>query len=141
MMSVKVEMEFTDKQISGLLCTAFEGGYSTWCTQIDYELPEGIDFVEFRKGGARQYKDENGKEDYFHWAELVPLVEGCALTMRDAIDKDKPYRITREDIEKGMRIFAKDHTRHFSDFINENDDAITGDVFLQCVVLGEAPYG
>jgi hypothetical protein len=36
---------------------------------------------------------------------------------------------------------AQAYTRHFADFINQNDDAITGDVFLQCCLLGEVLYG
>ena len=87
-MEVTIETKISDKQISCLLCTALEGGYSPWCTQIDYELPEGIEFEEFREGGERQYKDEKGKEDYFHWTQLIPLVEGCALTLRDAYNEE-----------------------------------------------------
>lgn len=141
-MSVKIETEISDKQISGILCTAFEGGANYWYTGLDYELPEGVSIDEFGEGGSRQTKG-----DYWHWCQLIPLVdeEGFALTLRDKLDEDdkndSPYRITRESIEKGMKIFAAEYPQHFSDFINQNDDAITGDVFLQCVVFGEAIYG
>jgi hypothetical protein len=30
---------------------------------------------------------------------------------------------------------------HWADFINENDDAITGDIFVQCCVFGDTVYG
>lgn len=143
-MSIKIETEISDEQIRGLLCTAFEGGANYWYTDLTYDLPKGISFEEFREGGARQPKGH-----YWHWCQLIPLVEGCALVLRDKIDDDfdeedestAVHRITREDIEKGMKLFAKKYPSHFSDFLNENDDAITGDVFLQCVVFGEVLYG
>ncbi len=41
----------------------------------------------------------------------------------------------------GLRVMAQDYPTHFEAFMTENDDAITGDVFLQCVVFGEVIYG
>lgn len=130
-MSVKVETEISDDQISALLCTAFEGGSNYWYTQLDHDLPEGIPFADFCEGGKRQ--PEGG---YWHWSQLIPLVEGCALTLVDQEDGET-HRITRKDIEAGLKIFAEKYPQHFTDWINENDDAITGDVFLRCVVFGE----
>ncbi len=134
---MKVETEISDRQLSGLLCTAFEGGSNYWYTMLNYELPKGVSIDEFRDGGSRQPKD-----DYWHWCQLIPLVdeEGFALTLRD-METDKDHRITRADIEKGLKIFADEYPSHFADWIDENDDATTGDVFLQCVVLGEVVYG
>jgi hypothetical protein len=36
---------------------------------------------------------------------------------------------------------AREAPQHFADFLNENDDADTGDVFVQCCLLGEIRYG
>jgi hypothetical protein len=36
---------------------------------------------------------------------------------------------------------AADYPRHFADLVNENDDADTGDAFVQCCVFGEVIYG
>jgi hypothetical protein len=33
------------------------------------------------------------------------------------------------------------YPRHYADLVEENDDAITGDVFLQLAVFGELIYG
>jgi hypothetical protein len=33
------------------------------------------------------------------------------------------------------------YPRHFSNFISENYDAETGDVFLQCCLLGKVKFG
>lgn len=134
--SIKIEIEIKEDDVKLLLCDAFEGGSNYWYTDLDYELPEGISFEEFREGGARQTPG-----DYCHWSQLIPLVEGCALTLRDKEDDGKLYRITRADLERGLQVFAEKCPRHLSDLLNENDDAITGDCFLQCVVFGEVIYG
>lgn len=135
-----VAQQFDDNFVSGLLCTAFEGGSNYWYSQLDYELAEGVSFEEFREGGSRQQKD-----NYWHWSQLIPLVEGCALTLIDRLDEEteegKTYRITRDDLVKGLKIMAEKHPRHFADAVNENSDAITGDVFLQCVCFGDTVYG
>ena len=134
---MEVQTEISDESIRGLLCGAFEGGSNYWYSQLDWELPDGASIDDFRKGGSRQ------GDTYWHWCQLIPLVdeEGFALTLVDAEDGGKFHRITRSDIENGVKIFAKDYPRHFSNFISENDDAITADVFLQCVVFGEVIYG
>ncbi len=44
-------------------------------------------------------------------------------------------------IEKGLGIMAEKYPRHFANFLSEDDDSTTGDVFLQCCLLGEIVYG
>jgi len=36
---------------------------------------------------------------------------------------------------------ASEAPRHFADFIAENDDAETADVFLQCCLFGRIVFG
>jgi len=36
---------------------------------------------------------------------------------------------------------AEKYPRHFHNFLEENDDAETGDVFIQCCLFGEIVYG
>ena len=45
------------------------------------------------------------------------------------------------NLQQGLAIMAEHYPHHFNNFIEENEDAITGDVFLQCVVFGEVIYG
>ena len=41
----------------------------------------------------------------------------------------------------GTNKMAKSYDWHFMNIITEDDDAITADVWLQCVLLGEVVYG
>ncbi len=54
---------------------------------------------------------------------------------------DKEYMLDLQSIQDGLQLMADKHIRHFSDFIAENDDAITGDVFLQCCLFKDVIYG
>jgi len=44
-------------------------------------------------------------------------------------------------IQSGLAIMEEKYPIHFANFLNEDDDAETGDVFLQCCLLGEIVYG
>lgn len=126
--------------VAGLLVSALEGGSNYWYYDLDYEFPEGVTIDDFREGGKFTKPD-----DYWHPAQIVPFVEGCAITLKDAEgdDPNKVYRIDRAALLKGLELFASDSKfiHHWADFIKENDDAITADVFFQFVVFGECIYG
>lgn len=52
------------------------------------------------------------------------------------------YYLNMSKIEKNISKFVEfSNGRHFRDMLNGNGDAITTDVFIQCVVLGEVVYG
>jgi hypothetical protein len=48
--------------------------------------------------------------------------------------------LTRETCLAGLCRMAEKHPRHFADWRDENDDAETGDVFLQLVVLHDIVF-
>ena len=52
-----------------------------------------------------------------------------------------PIRLTKEDCYKGLNLMAQKQPRHFDDFVNDNYDAETGDVFIQFCLLGDVVYG
>lgn len=55
--------------------------------------------------------------------------------------KDRGFHLDMARIKKGFTVMAKKEPSHFADFIAENDDQTTADVFLQCCLLGEVIYG
>lgn len=82
------------------------------------------------------------------WAEA--LLNGKGLVIYDAYEMDSElnddeeptkYRLTLDGIKKGLAKMAKEYPRDFADLVEENDDAITGDIFLQLAVFGEVIYG
>lgn len=128
--------------VISLLVSALEGGSNYWYCNAHYDLPKGIEFGDFRPGGKFSPEDS----EYFHPLQIIPFVEGCALTIEDteAVDDDgepKKYRVDVYALKRGLEIMSKKYPSHFQDFITENDDSETGDVFLQCCVFGELIYG
>jgi hypothetical protein len=127
-MKVKIEHEITNERLQDLLCCAFEGGSNYWYRIEKYIYPKGqtkeslnIEFPHIElpfKGGEIIIKDISG--------------EG---------EENKVYRLNLAAIKKGLKIFVNKYPDNFSDFMIENEDAITGDTFLQCCIFGEAIYG
>lgn len=89
------------------------------------------------------------------WAKA--LMEGKGVVVYDCYDEnlddefpwDTPktfpnsakHRITISDVQKGLELMRDQYPRHYADLVEENDDAITGDVWLQLAVFGELIYG
>lgn len=68
-----------------------------------------------------------------------PLNEGGWLGLTRGAESEV-LRLDLPSIANGLNVMASKYPRHFADFLNENIDAITGDVFLQCCLLGEVAY-
>lgn len=141
-------------RIRDLLIGAFEGGSNYWLYQINnYQYAPGTTVEDYKKGG----KFNNNPNDTIDYGVLynLPFVDGAAVELitDDASVKDewsdpdsKEKNVSRvllnkSKIEKGLAIFAEDHPRHFADFLSENDDATTADVFIQCVLFGKEIFG
>jgi len=124
-MDVTTKVE--DTRIADLLCCAFEGGVGYWCVITGYRAP-----AEPRSiwGEGTVYKHV----DY-------PLTGGAVVCQVNDEDDPADLVLDREAVDRGLRLMAEKYPKHWADFISENEDAITGDVFVQCALLGEIVYG
>jgi len=126
---VTTSVKIPEDRIEDLLCGAFEGGSTYWAV---------CDI-------SPQYKRKFDVE----YSYQIPLKGGEI----DIYDVDEPDQllgvINEQNLKTGLKLMANGRDkndreiplRHFQDFINKNDDAITADVFLQLVVLGELVFG
>lgn len=87
------------------------------------------------------------------WAE--GLLHGKGVMVYDCYDenidedaddftqfpKSAKHHITLDDVRKGLELMRDLYPQHWADLMEENDDAITGDVWLQLAVFGELVYG
>lgn len=126
-MRIKTEVEVSESRIADLLCAAMEGGTGYWAQIVGYREPKEVWRVE--GWDTEVYK-------HIHW----PMSEGGAMIIAD---EDKRYKVTRDGLFAGLRKMATDprYRDHFHNFMDENEDATMGDVFLQLAVLGEVVYG
>lgn len=124
MMPVKLDM------IANALVGALEGGSTYWLRQIEYvNVPEGeyekpyySDPTFWKAGGTAKlsYDDPaSGEED------------------GEQVEKE----IGLDEFRGGLIAMSSKYAKHFGDLISENDDAITHDVFVQCVLMGDVVYG
>ena len=119
--TVTIPTTVTYQRLSDLLCNAIEGGSNYWCTTID------------RKGGITK--------EQAPYRQDVPFVDGGWLDVDWCDRDDAPVkRIDLEAVKKGLTVMAEKYPQHYSNFLMENDDAETGDVFLQCIVFGDVIY-
>lgn len=114
-----------------LLCNAFEGGSNYWYFIEKFQYPKG-----------KTRKD-------FEYPHLELPIKGGALTIKDMEGdqgtgehaKAKLYRLDLKALERGWKIMHDKYPHHYADAITGQDDATTGDVFLQCCVFGDVIYG
>lgn len=133
--TVSSPVEICESRVRDLLVTAFEGGSNYWIESINHKVAEGLTYEDFKEGGKLEIPG-----DYFPGYILVPFHEGCSLEIK-AEDDDKTYCLDAAKMKQGLELMAKNEQRHWQDFINENDDAETADVFLQLCLFNEIVYG
>lgn len=113
MITIDTQFSFTAERISDLLCTALEGGSNYWA---DFSC------------NLKDYYDFTAPE----WT----------LVVYDMEEDEKQHLVNYDDIIRGLQTFSTfANGRHFKDFLYENEDAMTGDCFLQCCVFNEVIYG
>ncbi len=123
-MQIKMVYEIQEERVKDLLTSAFEGGSNSWYWIERYNYPEGKPKTSYQ----------------FPHVEL-PLVKGGSLIITDKECQDtKAYTLDLTACERGLQVMAGKYPALFGDFLEENDDAVTGDVFLQCALFGEIQY-
>ena len=119
---VTTTTEISDERISNLLCSALEGGSNYWYNLVEYINPNNVEC---------QHKHLE-----------LPLIEGCGIMIGDIEDDEEaPILLNREAMQKGLKIMGEKYAWHLKAFLEENDDAETGDVFLQCSLFGSIVFG
>lgn len=110
------------ERMQDLLCTAFEGCSYNWIDKIECH-------------SDKNYKGE--KPEYVYY---IPLLTKGHILIHIIEDDFKPFKLTTKALKKGLDIFAEKYPKAFAEFINENEDGETADIFLQCCCFGEIVY-
>lgn len=130
-MSFAVKQEIDPNKIVNLLVTAFDGNMTSGWAYAETNMPDEPDW--------------SWCEDKSEWEDVrkcyVASMCGGDVTLIEHEDEAKRHVLDKAALERGIQAMAEKFPSHFSDFMNENDDAITGDVFVQCCVFGDTIYG
>jgi len=123
-------MSISDKRAADLLCSAFEGGSNYWYNIVNQIEPA----VKAKPWG----------DEYTPSYISIPFSDGGKLIIQDIEgDEDSErYPLDLKAIERGKKLLlTEEYQHHFADICQEQDDADTGDVFLQLCLFGEVIYG
>jgi hypothetical protein len=124
---VNATFRITRMQVANLLCV----GLASSSKRTSYSVVEMAEPPElaFRvhKSLILRYLD-------------YPLNAGGSLGI--ALSRPDPAirRLDLSSLARGLEEMATKYPRHFADFVNENTDEITADVYLQCCLFGEVVY-
>ena len=97
-------------------------------------------------------------EEYVNWTQIVPVTDGCSLTLlvdnpdykhysrrqgplgyEEKLPEFKEFVLDIEAIQKGLQIMADKYPRQWRNKGGIEECDI--DIFAQCVVYGEVIYG
>lgn len=119
MIKFKIEHTISKENLINLLTSAFEGGANYWYDDL------------------RPIKETSSKRGPDGFYDNM-VTNGFILKDKET---GKTHKVTANQFKKAFILMSKNWANHFSDFVNECEDATTGDVFLQLIVFKDVIYG
>lgn len=131
--SIPVTMDVPFERVENLLCSAFDPASNAvgyWGGITKRIEPPVLSFP---------VNDEDGVYPYMHY----PLNEGGSLIIEveEAVKGKFEFCLALPQIVQGLKVMASKFPRHFGDVLDENDDAETADIFVQCCLFGDVIFG
>ena len=122
---VNATFKVSRQQVAGAMWRAF-GSQITWFRVVEVIEPPTLRFRSIEHLALRMV-------DY-------PLNEGGSIGIVSSEPASDVFRLDLKSIRRGLEDLATKYPRHFADLVNENTDAITANVLLQCCLFGELIY-
>lgn len=116
------------QRVADLFVNAIEGGSNYWMTSL-------------RPGDKMRERAPKDATNWYESGASYATDDDTEVLMTVLEDEGTEHTITLGSIRSGLQFMADSYPTHFADILTRNDDAITGDVFVQCVVFGEIIYG
>lgn len=133
-----------------MLTTAFEGGSNYWIKWAHKKPGEDWDKLP---GGAYTYTQD---VPFLGGTLLIELIEDPGPKIRELgkmveiessegrVLKGRVWELDYEALQRGAKVMAGlkhgEGGHHWPNFLNQRDDAETGDVYLQCCLFGEIVF-
>jgi hypothetical protein len=133
---VMVECPITSYQLWCQLTAAFEGGMSNyWISSVDRVDEDKL------TGKPRYLQDW----PFLGGALLITVNEDPGNTKRPPFRGTSTWRLDRKALIEGAKTMAAlkkgEGGHHWGNVVQDDGDAETGDVYLQCCLFGEIIFG
>jgi hypothetical protein len=122
---VNATFKVSRRQVANLLSCAF-GSQNSRFRVVELVEPHSFPFRSI--------------EQLTHRVVDYPLNEGGSLGVVSTEPASDVFRLDLKSVGQGLDALATKYPRHFADLVNENTDAITANVLLQCCLFGELIY-
>ena len=119
---MKIQITVEDDRIVDLLSVGLEQGIHYWA-EYQYGYQSGTPSPSIRLTPRR-------------FTSITRTPEP-----NDPPDLPLTWKITAAAQARGLAVMAEKYPRHFGDFMRGDEDADTGDVFVQCATIGEVIFG
>jgi hypothetical protein len=149
--TVETTFEITDTMLYDMIVTVWEGGSNYWIDDYEFAKDKEDEALQKRVRDAVDASTLDDKE--FLTGSPVPqrawkvgsihlyaflMFEPAILRIMP--DGAEEIIVGRDDWSRGFTIMAEKFPRHWQDFVNDNSDVITADVWFQCVCFGDVIY-
>jgi len=133
----------SNKQKYYLLISALEGGSNYWYFLGDLSMiPEKGYSPKSKEMKEELEKNDQGMIDCLVNRVWEAVQNGAEVPVFDAEDpEEKLGVISKKSMANAVKLMIKDYPNHLGDVLTEQDDAETGDVFLQLAVMGDIVFG
>ncbi len=123
------------QRVADLICCGMEGGINYWGGFDSCREPAEYSFLS--------NPDLNDGKPFKHIDPALNEGGAVILFLENPEDNEdnKPLELTLDTIKTGLEIMGEKYPHQMANFLGDNEDAETGDVFIQCCILGEAIYG
>ena len=121
---ISVPFKIPEERVQDLLITATEGGIGYWCQITSYACSEG-----------KTTKD-------YTYPHFEVIMDGGRMQITEFEEDDQPkHWIDRTSLTLGLQRLASTRPEDWKDFMKENEDICTADIFIQLAVFNEIKYG
>lgn len=123
---LNITVRVTYEQIAGLLVTACEDACAYWVFALG---------IETQDGSCVPVSRVFDNPDLLHNARITLSGDfhGSGVESRTIV-------LDEAAIRKGLEIMSQKYPKAWSDLLQENDDAETADIFLQCCAFGKLVF-
>lgn len=131
-----IAIDVPHNKIQSAFISCFEGGFSPWLA------------TSGPLGPALLFSTTPRQRDVVWWGSTNMFAGDYVFDVHFDLEGDADEGAFRggraiwaSDVKEGLEIMAAKYPKHFAAMIAGQGDAITGDVFVQCVIFGKVIYG